>query len=95
MFFFIFYPLWFENYSSYYYCYDKLLSEAIQVIPERVRHIEYTPSMPEPYYVPSGKEPKPKLVGEETGTVVFRYSPTSATNYVSFFCVFIQTFLSS
>lgn len=53
------------------------------MIPERVRHIEYTPATPESYYIPTGKEPKPKLIGEESGTVIFRYSPTSATNYVS------------
>lgn len=50
---------------------------------ERVRHIDYTPEVPEPYYVPTGREPKPKPVGDEFGTVIFHYSPTGATNYVS------------
>lgn len=54
-----------------------------QVIQEKIRHIEYAPATPEPYYVPTGKEPKPKPVGDEFGTVIFRYCPTSSTNYVS------------
>lgn len=54
-----------------------------QVLSGRVRHIEYTPSVPEPFYAPTGKEPRPKPLGDELGTVVFRYYPTSITNYVS------------
>ena len=54
-----------------------------QVLPERVRHIEYAPSVPEPFYVPTGKEPRPKPLGDEFGTVMFRYHPTSVTSYVS------------
>lgn len=38
--------------------------------------------MPEPYYVPTGKEPKPKLISEDMGTVIYAYNPMSATNYV-------------
>ncbi|XP_046625270.1 cytosolic carboxypeptidase 2 [Neodiprion virginianus] len=70
-----------------------------QVIQERIRHIEYFPATPEPYYVPSGKEPKPKPIGEESGTVIFRYCPMSATNYFSRSCIggtiFIQEPITS
>ncbi|XP_048511393.1 cytosolic carboxypeptidase 2-like isoform X2 [Athalia rosae] len=58
-----------------------------QVIQERIRHIEYFPATPEPYYVPNGKEPKPKSIGEDSGTVIFRYCPMSATNYFSRSCI--------
>lgn len=64
----------------------------IQVLPERVRHIEYTPNIPEPFYMPTGKEPRPKPLGDEFGTVVFRYHPTSITNYVSYYSFFNQYF---
>lgn len=53
-----------------------------QVYEERVQHIEYTPSEPEPYYQPTGREVQPKPVGEEAGSVVFQYYPMSAVNYV-------------
>ncbi|KZC06993.1 Cytosolic carboxypeptidase NnaD [Dufourea novaeangliae] len=52
-----------------------------------LRHIEYAPLVPEPFYVPTGKEPRPKPLGDEFGTVVFRYYPTSITNYISRSCV--------
>nr|XP_012145462.1 PREDICTED: cytosolic carboxypeptidase 2-like [Megachile rotundata] len=58
-----------------------------QVLPERVKHIEYIPTVPEPFYTPTGKEPRPKPLGDEFGTVVFRYHPTSITNYFSRSCV--------
>lgn len=54
------------------------------MISERIRHVDYTPAMPEPYYTPTGKEPRPKPVCDETGTVIFRYCPTSVTNYVGY-----------
>lgn len=54
-----------------------------QVIPERVRHIEYNPATPEAFYISTGKEPRPKPIGDELGTVIFRYCPTNVTNYVS------------
>jgi len=54
-----------------------------QVISERVRHIEYNPATPEAFYVSTGKEPRPKPIGDELGTVIFRYCPTNVTNYVS------------
>lgn len=54
-----------------------------QVIPERIRHIEYNPDTPEAFYVSTGKEPRPKPIGDELGTVIFRYCPTNVTNYVS------------
>ncbi|KAL0100470.1 hypothetical protein PUN28_019658 [Cardiocondyla obscurior] len=58
-----------------------------QVIPERVRHIEYNPPAPEAFYVSTGKEPRPKPIGDELGTVIFRYCPTNVTNYFSRSCV--------
>ncbi|XP_066581955.1 cytosolic carboxypeptidase 2 [Prorops nasuta] len=58
-----------------------------QVIRERVRHIDYTPGVPETFYVPTGKEPKPRPVGDELGTVIYRYCPSSVTNYFSRSCV--------
>nr|XP_034186335.1 cytosolic carboxypeptidase 2-like [Osmia lignaria] len=58
-----------------------------QVLPERVRHIEYTRNIPEPFYMATGKEPRPKPLGDEFGSVVFRYYPTSITNYFSRSCV--------
>lgn len=54
-----------------------------QVIPERIRHIEYNPDTPEAFYVPTGKELRPKPINDELGTVIFRYCPTNVTNYVS------------
>lgn len=63
---------------------NKMIKKFIlQVLPERVRHIEYSPAVPEPFYVPSGKEPRPKPLGDEFGTVIFRYHPTNVTSYVS------------
>ncbi|XP_011267877.2 cytosolic carboxypeptidase 2 [Camponotus floridanus] len=57
-----------------------------QVIPERIRHIEYN-STPEAFYIPTGKEPRPKPISDELGTVIFRYCPTNVTNYFSRSCV--------
>jgi cytosolic carboxypeptidase protein 2/3 len=54
------------------------------VIEERIEHIEYTPPIPERYYVKTGKELQPKPVGEDCGTVMFQYYPMSAVNYVRF-----------
>ncbi|XP_036145317.1 cytosolic carboxypeptidase 2 [Monomorium pharaonis] len=58
-----------------------------QVIQERVRHVEYSPAIPEAFYVTTGKEPRPKPIGDELGTVIFRYCPTNVTNYFSRSCV--------
>ncbi|XP_011689976.1 PREDICTED: cytosolic carboxypeptidase 2 [Wasmannia auropunctata] len=58
-----------------------------QVIAEKVRHIEYNPDTPEAFYVSTGKEPRPKPIGDELGTVIFRYCPTNVTNYFSRSCV--------
>ncbi|XP_076238099.1 cytosolic carboxypeptidase 2 [Calliopsis andreniformis] len=58
-----------------------------QVLPERVKHIDYNPAVPEPFYVPSGKEPRPKPLGDEFGTVIFRYHPIGIANYFSRSCV--------
>ncbi|CAL1675295.1 unnamed protein product [Lasius platythorax] len=58
-----------------------------QVIPERIRHIEYNFATPEAFYIPTGKEPRPKPISDELGTVIFRYCPTNVTNYFSRSCV--------
>ncbi|KAK5643634.1 hypothetical protein RI129_007479 [Pyrocoelia pectoralis] len=52
-----------------------------QVLDNKVQHIYYVPSVPEPYYVPNGKEVQPKPVGEELGMIVYQYYPISAVNY--------------
>ncbi|XP_017063770.1 cytosolic carboxypeptidase Nna1 isoform X12 [Drosophila eugracilis] len=54
-----------------------------QVIEERITHIPYVPATPEPLNAPTGNELKPRPVGEESGIVVFSYSPISAVNYFS------------
>lgn len=56
----------------------------MQVLDERVSHIPYVPSSPEPYYRATGQEIQPRPVGEENGVVVFCYNPISAVNYVSY-----------
>ncbi|XP_025162604.1 cytosolic carboxypeptidase 2 [Harpegnathos saltator] len=58
-----------------------------QVVPERIRHIENNSSIPEAFYVSTGKEPRPKPISDELGTVIFRYCPTNVTNYFSRSCV--------
>ncbi|XP_018336175.1 cytosolic carboxypeptidase Nna1-like [Agrilus planipennis] len=54
-----------------------------QVLEERIRHIQYVPPSPHPYYNPSGDEIQPKPVGEECGIIVYQYYPISAVNYFS------------
>lgn len=66
---------------------------AKKVLDERVYHIAYVPSTPEPYYHFTGQEIQPRPVGEENGAVVFYYNPISAVNYVS--VVFDDFFLCS
>lgn len=61
---------------------------SFQVLEERIHHIEYVPSAPEPYYQPSGRELQPRPVGEENGVIVYSYNPISAVNYVSSFMLF-------
>lgn len=60
-----------------------------KVLDDRVFHIAYVPSTPEPYYQSSGQEIQPRPVGEENGTVVYMYNPISAVNYVSAFVCFL------
>jgi 4-amino-4-deoxy-L-arabinose transferase-like glycosyltransferase len=55
----------------------------VQVLEERVQHLDASLSAPEEYYQPTGREVQPKPVGEEAGQVVFQYYPVSAVNYVS------------
>ena len=64
----------------------------LQVLEERIQHIEASPLTPEQYYQPTGCEVQPKPVGEEAGQVVFQYYPVSAVNYVSSSIYFIIDF---
>lgn len=78
-------------FHKYYYRqgYFKLkmwVSNFVQVLEERIQHIEYMPPVPEEYYQPNGREIQPKPVGEEAGVIVFQYYPMSAVNYVSMTC---------
>lgn len=58
----------------------------MQVLEERIQHISYVPSKPEPYYEPTGRELRPRPVGDENGVIVYAYNPICAVNYVS--CLF-------
>ncbi|XP_058798639.1 uncharacterized protein LOC131668464 [Phymastichus coffea] len=58
-----------------------------QVLGDRVRHLDYSPAEPEVFYIPSGKEPRPKPVGEESGETVFQYCPAGPINYFSRSCI--------
>ena len=59
------------------------LDLCLQVLDERVYHIEYAPEQPETYYKATGKELQPRPVGEEHGIIVYNYMPISAVHYVS------------
>lgn len=67
---------------------------SIQVLEERIHHIEYVPNIPEPYYQPTGRELQPRPVGEENGVIVYSYNPISAVNYVSIFSLCLLHFYS-
>ncbi|KAG8035075.1 hypothetical protein G9C98_001565 [Cotesia typhae] len=60
-----------------------------KVIAERVRHIDYTPSVPEPYYSPTGREPKPKPINDEFGSL-FTRSCIGGTAIESLSCVVLD-----
>ena len=71
-------------YTKYYFLNRKIFHLIpIQVLDERVYHIEYAPEQPEPYYKSTGKELQPRPVGEEHGLIVYNYMPISAVHYVS------------
>lgn len=53
------------------------------MLDERVYHIPYVPTKPEPYYEPTGRELRPRPVGDENGVIVYTYNPICAVNYVS------------
>ncbi|XP_048523203.1 cytosolic carboxypeptidase 2 isoform X1 [Dendroctonus ponderosae] len=54
-----------------------------QVLEEKIKHINYVPASPEPYYSVTGNECQPKPSGEEFGVIVYQYTPISAVNYFS------------
>uniref|UniRef100_A0A336MAR4 CSON014405 protein n=1 Tax=Culicoides sonorensis TaxID=179676 RepID=A0A336MAR4_CULSO len=75
-----------ENYDSGFlgsFLSNSLKTNQLEVLDERIYHIEYAPDQPEPYYQPTGKELQPRPVGEENGVVVYNYNPISAVHYVS------------
>ncbi|CAN0432576.1 unnamed protein product [Lampetra planeri] len=49
-----------------------------QVVPERVAHIDWDPSEPEPLYEATGREHEPLCVGDESGEVVFEIEKASS-----------------
>lgn len=57
------------------------------MLEEKIKHISYVPSSPEPYYPITGSECQPKPSGEEFGVVVYQYTPISAVNYVTYFSI--------
>lgn len=63
------------------------VSTNLQVLDERIHHIPYVPIKPEPYYEPTGRELRPRPVGDENGVIVYTYNPICAVNYVSFLVV--------
>ena len=54
-----------------------------QVLPNKIKHIKSVPSVPELFYEPTGKEPMPRPLGEEHGTIIWEYLPVSPVNYFS------------
>ncbi|XP_070555689.1 cytosolic carboxypeptidase 2-like isoform X3 [Ptychodera flava] len=52
----------------------------MEVLPERVMHIPYIPSNPEPFYKPTGVEKMPMPGSESEGRVVF-YNPAPKESY--------------
>uniref|UniRef100_A0A336MBI9 CSON013163 protein n=1 Tax=Culicoides sonorensis TaxID=179676 RepID=A0A336MBI9_CULSO len=75
-----------ENYDSGFlgsFLSNSLKTNQLEVLDERIYHIEYAPDQPEPYYQPTGKELQPRPVGEENGVVVYNYNPISAVHYFS------------
>lgn len=41
----------------------------MQVVCSPIHFIEYTPEVPDPFYVPTGKEPTPAVRGTPSGEV--------------------------
>lgn len=62
------------------------------MLDERIHHIPYVPAKPEPYYEPTGRELRPRPVGEENGVIVYTYNPICAVNYVSWFLGWVVRF---
>ena len=44
-------------------------------------HVKSAPCTPEVFYNPTGKEPQPRPLGEEHGTLCYEYSPSSPVSY--------------
>ena len=68
-------------------CNRRNASSFLQVIEEKVHHLEDWPVYPEEFYEPTGTELRPQPVGDEMGHVVYQYYPTSSVNYVSLPCI--------
>uniref|UniRef100_A0A336KP57 CSON013163 protein n=1 Tax=Culicoides sonorensis TaxID=179676 RepID=A0A336KP57_CULSO len=72
-----------ENYDSGFlgsFLSNSLKTNQLEVLDERIYHIEYAPDQPEPYYQPTGKELQPRPVGEENGVVVYNYNPINSNS---------------
>ncbi|XP_022252667.1 cytosolic carboxypeptidase 2-like isoform X3 [Limulus polyphemus] len=54
----------------------------MQVIEERIRHIPNSFNEREPYYVSTGLEPQPFVVGEAKGQVVYYYKPLTGSYFL-------------
>ncbi|XP_069077704.1 cytosolic carboxypeptidase 2 isoform X1 [Pleurodeles waltl] len=52
-----------------------------EVIKEEICHIERTPTNPERFYEPTGKETKPQIDGEGTGTIVYQITPATKGSF--------------
>ncbi|KAF5302931.1 hypothetical protein FQA39_LY02111 [Lamprigera yunnana] len=51
-----------------------------QILHNKIQHIRYIPSSPEPYYVATGLKLQPTPFGNKCGKVVYQYSTNSSLN---------------
>ncbi|XP_016423776.1 cytosolic carboxypeptidase 2-like [Sinocyclocheilus rhinocerous] len=55
-----------------------------EVIRDKIQHIEWDPSEPEPFYQPAGEEEAPMLVGKVRGNTVYYIDPATKTSYFTY-----------
>ncbi|XP_016145803.1 cytosolic carboxypeptidase 2 [Sinocyclocheilus grahami] len=55
-----------------------------EVIRDKIQHIEWDPSEPEPFYQPTGDEQAPMPVGGVRGNTVYRIDPATKTSYFTY-----------
>nr|XP_056706871.1 cytosolic carboxypeptidase 2 [Euleptes europaea] len=62
-------------------CKDSLLAPLwpveCEVIQDQIRHIEWVPAEPEPFYQTTGNEMAPEVMGEEYGIIVYYIDPAT------------------